>query len=244
MKNIKPIISTSVTKQIAEQIRSAIIKGEFAKGDRLPTETELAAMYGVSRPSIREAFKRLAAQNLIRARRGPAGGTFISDYTIEDASEIMISSTMLMLSLNSIDVEDVVDIRLFMEKQCCNLALQNWSPEIAQNIEEAYVHLTDTALTDEEFCEADVRFHRSIVQASGNKMLAYLMYSVNESLVPVMNMMIVYVRDREVILSHYAALKKALFSGNKTGSEQALEELMVYLKAQIKHAQKLRAEKK
>src|ERR1700753_3974555 len=68
------VITTSVAKQISEQIREAIVNGQLQVGQRLPTEDDLAQKYGVSRPTIREALKRLAAQNLIRSRRGPAGG--------------------------------------------------------------------------------------------------------------------------------------------------------------------------
>ena len=71
------IVKASISKQIAEQLRAAIVDGRFKIGERLPTEDELAQRYGVSRPSVREALKRLAAQNLVRARRGPTGGNFV-----------------------------------------------------------------------------------------------------------------------------------------------------------------------
>ena len=59
-----PIIKSSISKQIAEQLREAIVNGQFKIGDRLPTEDELAQRYGVSRPSVREALKRLAVSRL------------------------------------------------------------------------------------------------------------------------------------------------------------------------------------
>ena len=68
------IVTKSAAKQIAEHIRGAILEGRLKGDERLPTEEELAARYGVSRPTVREALKRLAAQNLISSKRGPAGG--------------------------------------------------------------------------------------------------------------------------------------------------------------------------
>ena len=62
----QPIVTKSVSKQIAEQIRESIVDGRLQADDRLPTEAELARQFGVSRPTVREALKRLAAQNLIR----------------------------------------------------------------------------------------------------------------------------------------------------------------------------------
>ena len=71
--------------RIAADIRAAIVAGRLTVNERLPTEEELAARWRVSRPTIQEALKRLAAQNLIRSRRGPSGGTFVSQPSREEA---------------------------------------------------------------------------------------------------------------------------------------------------------------
>jgi len=239
LKNIRPVIAISATKQIAEQIRDAIVSGEFQKGDRLPTETELAASFGVSRPTIREALKRLAAQNLIRSRRGPTGGTFVTNFQIVDASENIVSSTMLMMSLGSMNVTDIIEVRRFMELECCHLAMRNWDEDIASKIEQALYALENPQLSDREFCDADVSFHRTIVNASGNKMLEYLMYGVIESLVPVMNMIIVHVRDRSDIVNLYKSLNRALSGTDESGVVKILNELMIYLSNKITEAQAL-----
>ncbi|MEO1459612.1 MAG: winged helix-turn-helix domain-containing protein, partial [Pseudomonadota bacterium] len=64
--------------QIAEAIREAILSGGLMVDERLPSELELAARFDVSRATVREALKRLAAQRLIRTRRGPTGGAFVN----------------------------------------------------------------------------------------------------------------------------------------------------------------------
>ena len=61
----KPIRPKKVSAQIAEQIRSSILAGEFAPGDKLPPERELAEMFGVSRPSVREALNILTSSGLV-----------------------------------------------------------------------------------------------------------------------------------------------------------------------------------
>ena len=63
-----------MSKQIADAIRSAILQGKLVVDEQLPSEHELAKRYGVSRPTVREALKRLAAQNLVRTRPGSGGG--------------------------------------------------------------------------------------------------------------------------------------------------------------------------
>ena len=71
--------------QIAEAIRNAIVSGDLLSDARLPSEAELAEQFGVSRPTVREALKRLAAQNLIRTRRGATGGNFVNRITWSEA---------------------------------------------------------------------------------------------------------------------------------------------------------------
>src|SRR5512140_2542828 len=66
----KPIKPKKVSSQIAEQIRTSILNGEFNPGDKLPPERELAEMFGVSRPSVREALNILAAAGLVEAYQG------------------------------------------------------------------------------------------------------------------------------------------------------------------------------
>ena len=73
----QPLTTQSLARQIAEQLRDAIVAGRLGADERLPGEEQLAKQFGVSRPTVREALKRLAAQHLIRSRRGPTGGTFV-----------------------------------------------------------------------------------------------------------------------------------------------------------------------
>jgi DNA-binding transcriptional MocR family regulator len=58
--NFQPLVAESLAKQIAENIRSSILDGSLKVDDQLPTEEVLAEKFNVSRPTIREALKRLA----------------------------------------------------------------------------------------------------------------------------------------------------------------------------------------
>ena len=69
METAKPQ-KADLSAQIATAIRDAIVEGRMITGERLPSEAELAEQFNVSRPTVREALKRLAAQSLIRTQRG------------------------------------------------------------------------------------------------------------------------------------------------------------------------------
>ena len=70
--NYEPVVNVSLAKQISERILESITDGKLKADDQLPTEEVLTSQFQVSRPMIREALKRLAAQSLIRSRRGPS----------------------------------------------------------------------------------------------------------------------------------------------------------------------------
>ena len=69
----------SVVENIIDKIISAIIAGELAPGDQLPTEIELCRDLGVGRNSVREAIKKLEAYGVVYIKR--AEGTFAVSYT-------------------------------------------------------------------------------------------------------------------------------------------------------------------
>ncbi len=95
--------------------------------DKLPTEAELARQFDVSRPTIREALKRLAAKSLIRSRRGPAGGTFVQVPSAEDMSRDLMSSVALMVSLGVFDLTEIAEARHELELVCIRLAVKRRS---------------------------------------------------------------------------------------------------------------------
>ena len=69
--------------QIAERLAEAITGGDFAPGDRLPPERELATGFGVSRMTLRQALDTLTRRDLLVRTRGRRGGTFVAEPKIE-----------------------------------------------------------------------------------------------------------------------------------------------------------------
>jgi DNA-binding transcriptional MocR family regulator len=69
-------------EQVEEQIREAILSGAFRQGDKLPSETQLAEQFSVSRTTVREALRALAAAGLISKVPGVAGGSFVQSVEI------------------------------------------------------------------------------------------------------------------------------------------------------------------
>jgi len=233
----KPLKTESLPKQIARQIRQAIVEGRLRADDRLPGEEELAERYGVSRPTIREALKRLAAQNLIRSRRGPAGGTFVKRPSLEEMRDALTTAAMLGVGLGEFDLPDVAQARRELELICCRLAAQSRDPKQLAIMADELKSQAEGNLSDEAFCDSDVRFHRALVNATNNSILQLIMVTVIEALQPVMNMVVFRFRERAVVVDQHHRLLQALQTGDAEAACAVLEEQMDSLAEQFAAAQ-------
>lgn len=235
------IVKSSISKQIAEQLREAIVAGKFKIGQRLPTEDELAQRFGVSRPSVREALKRLAAQNLIRAKRGPTGGNFVIQPSYEDLAESLSGAATLLVGMGALGIDEIIEARRALQGSCLQLAAQNANAEHLQNIETALLRQSDPAISDEAFCQADVAFHRALVDATANGMLRFVMYTVIEALIPVTNMVVTVVRERSDIISIHQRMLDCLRRRDSAALRGAMDELLDYLLEKFEQASAERA---
>ena len=234
------IVKASISKQIAEQLRSAIVSGQFKIGERLPTEDELAQRYGVSRPSVREALKRLAAQNLVRAKRGPTGGNFVVQPSFEELAESLSGAATLLVGMGALDIEEIIEARRILQVSCLQQAVINADETHLRNIESALRHQQDPDISDEEFCQADVAFHRALVDATDNGMLRFVMYTVIEALIPVTNMVVTVVRERSDIISLHRQMLSQLRQRNAVEMGTLMNELLDYLLQKFEQATTIR----
>ncbi|WP_293267048.1 FadR/GntR family transcriptional regulator [Neptunomonas sp.] len=239
MKSIEfePVSQQSLSRQIADQIRQAIIDGSLAADDRLPTEDELAARFSVSRPTIREALKRLAAQNLVRSKRGPTGGTFVNRPSVSDLSDSLAGATTLLMGLNAFSLDEITQTRLELETICCKLAAQNRSEQDLNALSNELKIQANPATSAEQFCASDVNFHRLIANATGNRMLAFVMHTVIEALQPVANMVAHHYREKAIIYNQHERLLEALSNQDTELSIKILSEQVNYLSQQHSAAQ-------
>ncbi len=232
-----PLMTASLAKQIAEQIRESITDGTLKADDRLPTEEELARQFQVSRPTIREALKRLAAQSLVRSRRGPTGGTFINRPSHEEVSTNLTTATALLVSLGEFKIPEILEARRELEVLCARQAADRCGEaELAAMGREIEVQ-RQSSISDEDFCASDVRFHRAIADATHNAILKFVMFTVIEALQPIENMVVFRVREREVIVRQHAEILAALRGRDADAAARAIQEQTAYMRERFDAAQ-------
>src|SRR5829696_8998228 len=102
---------------IAHHLRRQIVRGELRENDALPPETELMEMFGVSRPTLREAFRVLESEALISVRRGARGGAVVHAPNIDSAARY----AGLVLEYRGTTLADVYEARNALEPPCVAL---------------------------------------------------------------------------------------------------------------------------
>jgi GntR family transcriptional repressor for pyruvate dehydrogenase complex len=235
------LVTESLAKQIAEKLGSAIIEGRLKVDERLPTEEELARRFGVSRPTIREALKRLAAQKLIHSRRGPSGGTFVNRLSLDEVGSTLATYSTLLVSMGEFDLREITQARSELEQVCCRLAAANRTEEQLRAMRTELAAQRSSRITDVEFCASDIRFHRALVDASGNKFLQFLMYAVIEALQPAANLIAYRFRKRRTIIKYHQAIIAGLEARDAAAACAAMSQLADYLGRKYEEAHDWRA---
>ena len=102
---------------VAQRLRGQIIRGELTEGESLPSERELIEEYAISRPTLREAFRVLEAEQLITVRRGARGGASVHAPSAAAAARY----AGLVLEFEGATLADVYEARTLIESPCASL---------------------------------------------------------------------------------------------------------------------------
>lgn len=171
---VQPIQRRSLVDTVVDRLQSEIASGAWPVGSRIPTEAELVAALGVSRPSVREGVRALAQLGLLETRQGD--GTYVM---ASDPTEVA-----LRRALHDADPGEVFAVRRALDALAAVQAAENGDSEILALMEASLAARQDAADRGDgdAFVEHDVAFHLSVVKASGNALLGGIYASFVTSL--------------------------------------------------------------
>lgn len=203
--DLQPVNRDSTASIIADRLRGAITRGEFAPGTQL-AEVDLAGRLGVSRGPLREAMQRLVAEGLLRAERHR--GLFVVDLGIDD-------------------VRDVYAARLAIEQAAARMLLRRPGSSVAELLS-AQAELEAAARADDPvaLADADELFHRTLVRVSGSPRLARMA----ETLLAETRMCLTALQETgpepDDLVAEHRALLDAIHAGDQSGVLGLLDEHM------------------
>jgi len=164
----EPIQQVRAHEYVAEQVRRHIALRLIQPGESLPSERELATMFGVGRPTIQHALRLLEADNLVEARRGRHGGTFVSEPADdEEAMEELIAR----LRRQRKELEELIVYRRVVEPAIARLASEVRRQTDLASMRGALERIA-AAETEADYMRHDTEFHLAIARGSRNRFAA------------------------------------------------------------------------
>lgn len=205
----------SAVDGVAAELRSAIHRGDYASGDRLPAERELASMFGVSRITLREAIRIMTEEGYLSSRRGSKGGTFVTELT-EPYQRWMDS-----MREDYGDLEDLLEFRIAVERRAAKLAAQRATAEDFAALEGAMVAM-EQAESRQAYRRADNLFHGAVAAASRSPRLIEAISDARGSLFTSTDL-IVYRELVEETQSQHRMILEAIIRRDTEGVAAAVE---------------------
>lgn len=176
---IKPIKKVPAYQLAEESLRNMILGGELEAGDMLPTEMDLAEQLGVTRPTVREAFRKLESSGLVV--RGHRRRMVVSAPSPEVSSKAMRQAIVL----HGITVREIWQMEMALEPLAARLAARNIDNDLLAKIESNLIRTQDNINDAESLVEADIEFHDLVAQAAGNSALLLARAPIGHFLFPV-----------------------------------------------------------
>ena len=156
-------------EQVAIQLQELIIKGTLTVGERLPAEGEMAAQFGVSRSTIREALRGLSSQRLVYTKRGVSGGTFVAEPSSEHVHTYLETTIGLLSGADVVSVDEILEARELFEVPAARLAAVRRSEDDLSRLRATLA--PDDGTDPSHGFEGHREFHFAILKASGNQLL-------------------------------------------------------------------------
>lgn len=171
---LKPLKRTDVTQLVVDRLQSLLEQGVLKPGSKLPPEPEMSKLLGISRPSLRQAYKALSILGILRAV--PGDGTYISEST---SNILSVPLTFLML-MKRIGLQEIFEFRMMLEASLARLAATRASEaeiqEMTFEIESMTAGLRDR--NNDQYRTSEYQFHTSIAKAAHNHLLLEVIHIV------------------------------------------------------------------
>jgi GntR family transcriptional regulator, transcriptional repressor for pyruvate dehydrogenase complex len=214
---LTPVPRTTLATDICKRLISHLVRGDWAEGDRIPSERELGNRLGVGRTSLREALKALEIMGLIETRVGE--GTFACAKT-----EFLSRPLLWAIGSAQTDLRELIEARWFLEVELAALAAERATEE---NLNVLRGHLTQMEISKDNpsmFLEADLGFHLAVAQAAHNRILLKAVQLIRNLMLQWMAKTIRFSGTTSLASGQHAAIFRAIEEKNPTAARKVMGE--------------------
>jgi DNA-binding FadR family transcriptional regulator len=215
-------------EQVADQLRQLIMTGALSPGERLPNEALLAREFGVSRATVREALRVLAAQNLLRTAKGAGGGSYVTLPTVDHISEFLQSNINLLTESRDVTLAELIEARKLLEVPAARLAAERRNEADLDRLRESIPGEPLKLGTEEQFVY-NKGFHSALVEACGNTLLYIAAQPVFSALQTNLARSALGRRFHREINTHHGLITEAIAAGDPDAAAAEMESHLDFL---------------
>ncbi|MCK5687554.1 FadR family transcriptional regulator [bacterium] len=168
-----------ISQNIAEQIRGAILAGELKIGERLPPEKDFAKHFGVSKSSLREAYRALEAYGLLEIRQGMAGGAFIKKVDFSTVKDSLVN----YFFFQNPGLRNYTQVRMFIEPQVVGICAEKITAEELEYLEKNISDMEQEIDGKRFISNLDIAFHKKLVDITDNEIISLIVESIQTALI-------------------------------------------------------------
>ncbi|MGJ9403047.1 FadR/GntR family transcriptional regulator [Arthrobacter sp. KK5.5] len=212
----------TLAARVVEDLLERVLAGEFAPGDALPAEAELAREADVSRLTVREALKSLQAQNIVTVRRGM--GTYVNPPERWTGMEAVLRAASRGVGIQQVALR-LLDVRGMVETGAAEFAARNATDADLSAMDEAIVALERAhAVGDlDAVTLADLAFHDAVFRASANPFVPALLGQLGQLLYATRRETSAFPEVQRHAIEHHKKVRDAIATGDPGTARLAME---------------------
>jgi GntR family transcriptional repressor for pyruvate dehydrogenase complex len=219
MNSIIKIKAESLRAQVYTKLKEQLMKGIWQEGEKLPSEHEFCARFGVSRVTIRAALQQLEILGLVETKQG--GGTFVRNFS--SIQRVDTLHPLIQIQKNQ-DLITVMEYRKIIEKGTIGLAVEKIAADDIGFLEETYAVMANESSNLDDYTKADIAFHYRLAQLTQNSMIIKVHELISEILDTAMWDLIHRIVGKENGPVYHRKIIDALKRKDKAECERLMEE--------------------
>ncbi|SDN21591.1 DNA-binding transcriptional regulator, FadR family [Actinomyces ruminicola] len=214
--------TTTQATSAMNSIKDYILQSHLQPGDPLPTESQLCETLGMSRSSVREAVRTLAALDIVEVRHGH--GMFVGQVSMRPMVESLVFRGLLKPGDDYRSLREVVQVRRTLDTALAQAVVEAWQGREDPAIDDVVDQMEALAERGETFTDQDRSFHRMLLAPVPNQLFAHLMeafWAVHTLTVPMLD------APRPEDIVNTAKAHRAMLQAARSGDVEAYREAVV-----------------
>jgi Transcriptional regulators len=203
---------------VAAAIRGLIVAGRLRQGHPVPSERDLAAQFGVSRQTVREAIRQLGSEGLLDVRQGRR--SCVSRPSSDDLGRHID----LVIALDPPKLRELVEWRHLVEPGVAALAAEHATEEQRAGLANCVQEGTKALKNNNAMIAHDSEFHRLISVASHNQFVVSTMGNLAQVTSSARATTVHFPRNNDKTITEHTAIMKAIVAGDIDGARRAMDQ--------------------